>query len=200
MDAKLKALELRDTWVLVDHAIVKRGRVLSGKWVFRLKTAADETIKRFKARWVVRGYDQHHGIDFDQTFAPVSRHTSVRILLDIAIAKHLPLRQIDVKNAFLYALVDATNFVEQPHTYGEGDPRVCRPKKSLYGIKQAPRLWQQHLHKILLDIGFKQLPHDPRTYRLHFNGAYILLTVYVDNLLYTSTSNSLLHQFEQNLA
>ncbi|CAI7777455.1 unnamed protein product [Closterium sp. NIES-54] len=100
MDAELKALESRDTWVLVDRAAVKGRRVLSGKWVFCLKTNADGTIERFNACWVVRGYDQCHGIVFDQTFAPVSRHTFVRFLLAIAAAKHLPLRQIDVKNAF----------------------------------------------------------------------------------------------------
>ncbi|CAI7818624.1 unnamed protein product, partial [Closterium sp. NIES-53] len=125
MDAKIKALESRDTWVLVDRAAIKGRRILSEKWVFHVKTAADGTIERFKAQWVIRGYDQRHGIDFDQTFAPISRHTSVRILLAIAAAQHLPLRQIDVKNAFLYALVDAVIYVEQPHTYGEGDSRVC---------------------------------------------------------------------------
>ncbi|CAI7753258.1 unnamed protein product [Closterium sp. NIES-53] len=105
-----------------------------------------------------------HSIDFDQTFAPVSRHTSVRILLAIAAARHLPLRQIDVKNAFLYALVDA------------------------------------YLHNILLEIGFKQLPHDPGMYLHDFRGEYILLTVYVDDLLETGSSNELLEQFEKNLA
>ncbi|CAI7932488.1 unnamed protein product [Closterium sp. NIES-54] len=200
MDAELKALESRDTWVLVDCAAVKGRRVLSGKWVFRLKTNADGTIERFKERWVVRGYDQRQGIDFDQTFTPVSRHTSVRILLAIAAAKHLSLWQVDVKNTFLYAQVDATIFVEQLHTYGEGNPRVCQLKKSLYGIKQAPCLSQQHLHKILLDIDFRQLLHDPGMYRLHFNSDYILLTVYVDDLLYTGTCNKLLNQFEENLA
>ncbi|CAI7861253.1 unnamed protein product [Closterium sp. NIES-53] len=84
--------------------------------VFRVKTAADGTIEQFKARWVVHGYDQRHGIELDQTFAPVSRHTSVKILLAITSARHLPLRQIDVKNAFLYALVDDVIYVEQPHT------------------------------------------------------------------------------------
>ncbi|CAI7884150.1 unnamed protein product [Closterium sp. NIES-53] len=113
----------------------------------------------------------------------------VRILLAIAAARHLPLRQIDVKNAFLYALVD----VEQPHTYGEGDSCVCQLRKSLYGIKQAPRLLQQYLHNILLEIGFKQLPRD-------FRGEYILLMVYVDDLLYTGSSNELLEQFKKNLA
>ncbi|CAI7791935.1 unnamed protein product [Closterium sp. NIES-53] len=176
--------------------------------VFRVKTAADGTIERFKARWVVRGYDQRHGIDFDQrhnidfdqTFAPVSRHTSVRILLAITAARHLSLRQIDVKNAFLCALVDAVIYVEQPHTYGEGDSCVCQLRKSLYGIKKPPRHWQQYLHNILLEIGFKQLPHDPGMYRRDFRDEYILLTLYVDDLLYTGSSNELLEQFEKNLA
>ncbi|CAI7887476.1 unnamed protein product [Closterium sp. NIES-54] len=200
MYAEIKTLESRDTWVLVDRAAVKGRRLLSWKWVFRVKTASNGTIERFKARWVVRGYDQRHGIDFDQTFAPVSRHTSVRILLAITTARHLPLRQIDVNNVFLYALVDDVIYVEQPHTYGEGDSRVCQLRKSLYKIKQAPRLWQQYLHNILLEIAFKQLPHDPGMYRHDFHGEYILLTVYVDDLLYTGSSNELLEQFEKNLA
>ncbi|CAI7909123.1 unnamed protein product [Closterium sp. NIES-53] len=167
MDAEIRALESRDTRVPVDRAAIKGRRILSGKWVFRVKTAADGTIKQFMARWVVRGYDQRYGIDFDQTFAPVSCHTSVRILLAIAAARHLPLRQIDVKNAFLYTLVDTVIYVEQPHTYGEGDSR---------------------------------LPHDPGVYRRDFCGEYILLTVYVDDLLYTGSSNELLEEFEKNLA
>ncbi|CAI7874691.1 unnamed protein product [Closterium sp. NIES-53] len=121
MDQEIQALESRDTWVLVDRAAIKGRRILFGKWVFRMKTAADVTIECFKARWVVRGYDQRHVIDFNQTFVPVSRHTSVRILLDIAAARHLPLRRIDVKNAFLYALVDAVIYVEQPHTYASNN-------------------------------------------------------------------------------
>ncbi|CAI7757806.1 unnamed protein product [Closterium sp. NIES-54] len=128
-----------------------------------------------------------------------SRHTSVTILLAIAAARHLPLCQIDVKNAFLYALVDAVIYVEQPHMYGDGDSHVCQLRKSLYEIKQAPRLWQQY-HNILLEIGLKQLPHDPGMYHRDFRGEYILLTVYVDDLLYTGSSNELLEQFEKNLA
>ncbi|CAI7806280.1 unnamed protein product [Closterium sp. NIES-54] len=200
IDAEIKALESRDTWVLVNRAAIKGRRILSGKWVFRMKTAADGTIERFKACWVVRGYDQRLGIDFVQTFAPVSRHTSVRIFLANAAARHLPLRQVDVKNAFLYALVDSVIYVEQPHTYGEGDSRVCQLQKSLYGIKLAPRLWQQYLHNILFEIGFEQLPHDPGMYRHDFHIEYILLTVYVDDLLYTGSSNELLEQLEKSLA
>ncbi|CAI7799018.1 unnamed protein product [Closterium sp. NIES-53] len=153
--------------------------------------------RKNRCRWQ---YDQLHGIDFDQTFTPVSRHTFVRILLTIAAARYLPLQQIDVENEFLDALIDAIFFMEQPHTYGEGDSRICQLKKSLYGIKHAPRLWKQHLHKIQLDIGSKQLPHDPVMYRLHFYGDYILLTVYVDDLLYTGTSNTSLDLLKRNLS
>ncbi|CAI7868773.1 unnamed protein product [Closterium sp. NIES-53] len=105
-----------------------------------------------------------------------------------------------MKNAFLYALVDAVIYVEQPHTYGEGDSRVCQLRKSLYRIKHASRLWQQYLHNILLEIGFKQQPHDPGMYRRDFRGDYILLTVDVVDLLYTGSSSDLLEQFERNLA
>ncbi|CAI7858221.1 unnamed protein product [Closterium sp. NIES-53] len=130
---------------------------------------------------------ERHGIDFDQTFAPVSHHTTVRILLAIVVVRHLPLHQIDVENAFLYALVVAVIYADQPHTYGEGDSHVRQLRKSLHGIN------------ILFEIGFLQLPHDPGMYRRDFRSEYILLTVYIDDLLYIGSSNELLEQFEKNL-
>ncbi|CAI7856817.1 unnamed protein product [Closterium sp. NIES-53] len=121
-----------------DHSDWKMG--------FRVKTKANGTIDKFKARRVVRGFDQEHGRDFTETFAPVSRHTSLQILLAIAAMKRKKLRQINVANAFLYAPVDAEIFVEQPHGSNADPNQVCQLQKSLYGIKQAPRLWQQYLH------------------------------------------------------
>ncbi|CAI7893853.1 unnamed protein product [Closterium sp. NIES-54] len=156
MDKVLKALEDRNTWKVVPISVARNKTILTGNWVFRVKTKADGTIEKFKARWVVRGFDQKHGRDFTETFAPVSRHTSLRIILVIAAMKKKKLRQIDVANAFLYASVDAEIFVELPHS-SHGEPnQVCQLLKSLYGIKQAPRLWQQHLHARLIRIGFKQ--------------------------------------------
>ncbi|CAI7773273.1 unnamed protein product [Closterium sp. NIES-53] len=166
MDKELKALEERNTWKVVPIGVARNKTVLTGKWVFRVKTKADGTIDKFKARWVVRGFDQEHGRDFTETFAPVSRHTSLQILLAVAAMKKKKLRQIDVANAFLYAPVDAEIYVELPHSsYGEPN-QVCQLLKSLYGIKHAPRLWQQYLHAPLTRIGFRQLPHDQGMYRL----------------------------------
>ncbi|CAI5519190.1 unnamed protein product [Closterium sp. Naga37s-1] len=199
MDKELKALEERNTWKIVPIGVARNKTILTGKWVFRVKTKADGTIDKFKARWVVRGFDQEHGRDFTETFAPVSRHTSLRILLAIAAMKKKKLRQIDVANAFLYAPVDAEIFVELPHgTNGEPN-QVCQLLKSLYGIKQAPRLWQQYLHARLIRIGFKQLPHDQGMHRLTKGADYILLIVYVDDLLYIGSTDSVTTWFEGEL-
>ncbi|CAI7835418.1 unnamed protein product [Closterium sp. NIES-53] len=199
MDCELTALEKRGTWDLIPIEKTVNKNVLTGKWVFRVKTKADDTYEKHKARWVVRGFDQTHGIVYTLTFAPVSRHRSVRLVLCEAASKNFPLRQIDVSNAFLYADVDAEIYVEYPHTYPTNPPSVCKLKKSLYGIKQAPRLWQQHLNKKLTEIGFRQLPHDPGMYRLDDKGSYALLVAYVDDILYVSSSTSLGDRIEADL-
>ncbi|CAI7768021.1 unnamed protein product [Closterium sp. NIES-54] len=162
-------------------------------------TKADGTIDKFKARWAVRGFDQEHRQDFTETFTIVSRHTSLWILLAIAAMKRKKLRQIDVANAFLYAPVDAEIFVEQPHGSNADPNQVCQLQKSLYSIKQAPRLWQQYLHARLIRIGFCQLPHDQGMYRLTIGTDYVLLIVYVDDLLYIGSTDGITTWFEGEL-
>ncbi|CAI7752740.1 unnamed protein product [Closterium sp. NIES-53] len=199
MDKELKALQERNTWKVVPIGVARNKTILTGKWVFRVKTKADGTIDKFKARWVVRGFDQERRRDFTETFVPVSRHTSLRILLAIAAMKKKKLRQIDVANAFLYAPVDAEIFVELPHgSHGEPN-QICQLLKSLYGIKQAPRLWQQFLHARLTRIGFRQLPHDQGMYRLTKGDDYILLIVYADDLLYIGSTDNITTWFEREL-
>ncbi|CAI7837206.1 unnamed protein product, partial [Closterium sp. NIES-53] len=199
MDKELEALKERNTWKVVPIGVARNKKVLTGKWVFRVKTKADGTIDKFKVRWVIRGFDQEHGRDFTETFAPVSRHTSLRIPLAVAAMKKKKLRQIDVANAFLYAPVDAETFVELPHC-SHGEPnQVCQLQKSLYGIKQASRLWQQYLHARLIRIGFRQLPHDQGMYRLTKGTDYILLIVCVDDLLYIGSTNNVTTWFEGEL-
>ncbi|CAI7808941.1 unnamed protein product [Closterium sp. NIES-54] len=199
MEKELKSLSDRNTWKIVPASLAQDRPILSGKWVFRIKTNSDGTIERFKARWVVRGFDQEFGRDFTETFAPVSRHTSLRILLAVAASRRLPLRQIDVTNAFLYAPVDVDIFVEQPHGFVDDPSLVCQLLKSLYGIKQAPRLWQQYLHARLKRIGFDQLPHDQGMYRLTRDNDYVLLIVYVDDLLYIGSTTAIVTWFEKEL-
>ncbi|CAI7876170.1 unnamed protein product [Closterium sp. NIES-53] len=151
----------------------------------------------------------HHTylVDEQRQPMPVVSDNSIRVNLDeIGGASgdqndsvNFAVRQIDVSNAFLYADVDAEIYVEYPHTYLTNPPSVCKLKKSLYGIKQAPRLWQQHLNKKLTEVGFRQLPHDPGMYRLDDKGSYALLVAYVDDILYVSSSTSLGDRIEAEL-
>ncbi|CAI7767089.1 unnamed protein product [Closterium sp. NIES-53] len=172
MAAEVAALQRRGTWKLVPRRHAKGRKILTRKWVFRIKTLADGTVEKFKA---------------------------LRILLCIATVKHRPLRKIDVSNVFLYAIVDAIIYVEQPHAFEEEGDAICLLQKSLYGIKQAPRLWQQHLHGILIKLGFQQLPHDQGMYCLKSRGHFILLVAYVDDLLYTGDDTDLLDRFEREI-
>ncbi|CAI7748049.1 unnamed protein product [Closterium sp. NIES-54] len=199
MAAEVAVLKSRGTWTLVPRSSAKGRNILRGKWVFRIKALADGSIDKYKARWVVRDFEQTHMVEYELTFAPVRRHTSVRILICIAIVKQRPLRQIDVGSAFLYAPVDAIIFVEQPHAFKESDGAVCLLQKSLYGVKQAPRLWQRYLHIVLTDLGFTQLPHDLGMYRKESRGKFILLVPYVGDLLYNGDDTELLDQFEEEI-
>ncbi|CAI7776952.1 unnamed protein product [Closterium sp. NIES-53] len=138
-------------------------------------------------------------VNYNQTFAPVGRHTSVRILLCVTAVKQRPLHKIDISNAFLYAIVGAIIYVEQPHAFEEDGNTTCLLQKSLYGIKQAPRLWQQYLHTVLIELGFQQLPHDQGMYRLKSRGSFILLVAYIDDLLHTGDNTKLLNRFEHDI-
>ncbi|CAI7840274.1 unnamed protein product [Closterium sp. NIES-53] len=138
-------------------------------------------------------------VDYNLTVTPVKRHTSVRILICIAAVKQRPLREIYVSSAFLYAPVDAIIFVEQPHAFEESDGAICLLQKSLYGIKQAPCLWQQYLHTVLTELGFTQLPHDLKMYRKESRSKFILLVANVDDLLYTGDDTELLNRFEEEI-
>ncbi|CAI7778677.1 unnamed protein product [Closterium sp. NIES-53] len=133
---------------------------------------------------------------FTQPIASSFIPASSQILLAIDAMNRKKLRQIDVANAFLYAPVDAEISVELPHGSNRDPNQDCQLDKSLYGIKQAPRLWQQHLHARLIHIGFLQLPHDQGMYRLTKGTDYILLIVYVDDLLYTCSTHDITTWFE----
>ncbi|CAI7801182.1 unnamed protein product [Closterium sp. NIES-54] len=136
MDKELKALKERNTWKVVPIGVARNKTILTGKWVFRVKTKADGTIDKFKARWVVRGFDQEHGRDFTETFAPISRHSSLRILLAIAAMKKKKLRQIDVANAFVYAPVDEEIFVELRHG-SHGEPNQLPHDQGMYRLTKG---------------------------------------------------------------
>jgi hypothetical protein len=135
--AEYKALVDNNTWCLVSRP--PGANVIIGKWIFRHKFHSDGTLARHKARWVVRGFTQRHGIDYDETFSPVVKPATIRVVLSIAASRQWPIHQLDVKNAFLHGHLHETVYCQQPP--GFVDPArpdaVCLLQRSLYGLKQA---------------------------------------------------------------
>ena len=141
MDVEYAAFIQRETWTLVSRPI--DANVVSCKWVYLLKYNPDGSIARYKARLMARGFSQAYGLDYHETFSPVARLSSIRVLFSIALDQSWPLHQLDVSNAFLYGDLDEQVFMEQlPGYVAQGESsEVCLLKKAIYGLKQSPRAW-----------------------------------------------------------
>ena len=136
----MKALEKNGTWELVD---LPRGKTTVGcKWVFTVKYKSDGSLERYKARLVAKGFTQTYGIDYLETFAPVAKLNSVRVLLSLVANRDWPQQHLDVKNAFLNGDLEEEVYMDAPPGFGETfGTKVCKLKNSLYGLKQSPRAW-----------------------------------------------------------
>ncbi len=151
MKQKMDWLIQHKTWDLIPIFDVKPGHCsLKGKWIYRIKRGVDDQITRFKARWVVKGYLQQVGIDFDQTFAAVVKPMVFQALFAIAAFHNLDIEQMDDKTAFLHGIIDQLLYVEISRGYKQQwKNQVCQLKKALYGLKQSPRLWYECLVEFL---------------------------------------------------
>ena len=141
MEAEYKALDNHKTWNLVD--LPKDANLVGCKWVYKTKRTATGEIDRYKARLVAQGYSQEEGVDFDEVFAPVAKYKSIRTVLAIANQLDLEAHQMDVKSAFLYGDLTEDIYMRQPEGFvDENHPdKVCKLKKTLYGLKQSARCW-----------------------------------------------------------
>lgn len=183
MEAEMESLSQHDVWDLVD---LPPGRKLIGsKWVFKKKIGADGNVERFKARLVAQGFTQRYGCDYDETFCPVVRQESFRMILALAVQFGLKIHQIDVSTAFLNGTLNEEVFMKQPEGFElEGKQHlVCKLKKSLYGLKQSPRCWNLALDTKLKDVGFCQSVNDPCVYYKNKCGEMVYVGVYVDDII-----------------
>jgi hypothetical protein len=129
--------------------------VVSLKWLFKIKHAADGSIEKYKARFVTRGFSQKEGIDYEETFAPVARYTSIRTIIALAAKMKWKLHQMDVKTTFPNGVLKEEVYIEQPQGFEVEDRKshVCQLKKALYGLKQAPRAWYGCIDSFLTSLG-----------------------------------------------
>nr|ABA98073.1 retrotransposon protein, putative, unclassified [Oryza sativa Japonica Group] len=192
MEEEYNALLANRTWDLVPCPV--KANVVTGKWIFKHKFHADGSLDRYKVRWVLRGFTQRPGVDFDETFSPVIKPATVRTVLSLAVSRDWPVHQLDVKNAFLHGTLQETVYCIQPP--GFVDPTrpdmVCYLNKSLYGLKQAPRAWYSRFATYLLSIGFTEAKSDTSLFILHRGTDTVYLLLYVDDIVLTASSDRLL--------
>lgn len=175
MDEEIDALYKNKTWELTELPPGKRA--IPNRWIFRIKR--NESNVRYKARLVVKGYQQQYEVDYFETFSPVVKFSSIRIILATATTHDLHLAQFDVKTAFLNGNLNEEIFLQQPERYEDGTNRVCRLEKSLYGLKQAPKCCNQELTRTLEEFKMTPMKTDPCVYKRK-SEAKLILALYVD--------------------
>lgn len=174
------------------------------KWVFKTKFGADGSIQKHKARLVAKGYAQQHGIDFEETFSPVARFETVRIVLALAAQLQWPVYQLDVKSAFLNGDLQEEVYVTQPEGFMiEGkETKVYKLRKALYGLKQAPRAWYSKIDGYFQRNGCLRSENEPTLYVMkEGKNDFIIICLYVDDIIYTSSSlfkSRTMHEFEMS--
>jgi hypothetical protein len=199
MQSEMDAVEKNCTWELAD---LPRGHsAITLKWVFKLKRDEAGAIVKHKARLVARGFVQREGIDFDDTFTPVARMESVRLLFALAAQEGWRVRHMDVKSTFLNNDLNEEVYVHQSPGFAipgkEG--KVLRLRKALYSLRQAPRAWNGKLDSTLKGMGFGQSPHEAAIYRRGNGGNTLLMGVYVDDLVITGTKNAEVAAFKEEM-
>jgi len=180
---ELDSIKKNNTWTLVD--LPKGAKLIGCKWIFKKKYHPDGSIEKYKARLVAKGFTNKHNIDYFDTFAPVTRIFSIRVLLALTSIHKLVIHQMDVKIAFLNGELEEEIYMIQPEgcvVPGQKE-KVCKLLKSLYGLKQAPKQWHEKLDNVLLCEGFSTNDADKCVYSRSENGEYVIICLYVDDML-----------------
>jgi len=187
-------IEKNETWILVDRPIHKK--VIGVKWIFKTKLNANGNINKYKARLVVKWYSQEPGIDFIDTFAPMSRLNTIKLLLALAAQS----TWLDVKSAFFNGILNEEIYDEQPDGF---EKEITTNKvyllKALYGLKQAPRAWYSRLDSHLLSLGFERSMNKGTLYVKYVDKHKPIVLVYIDDLLIISDKEQLVEEFKGNM-
>ena len=194
---ELDQLVKTGTWILVDKP--KDAIPIANKWVFEKKRNRAGELVKYKARLVAKGCSQRPGHDYLETFSPVVRMETIRAILALVPIKKLKIQQMDVKGAYLNGILKEKIYMRQPEGYDDGTGRVCLLIKTLYGLKQSGREWNNELDKKLKQFGFQPLRSDPCAY-IRRNGEHLeIITVWVDDLLLFATSDDLMNKMKNEI-
>jgi hypothetical protein len=199
MTIEINALLQNGTWTLVPRQ--PHMNLVGCKWIYKIKRKFDGSIERYKARLVAKGFHQQPGIDYGDTFSPVVKPTTIRTVLSIAVSAKWSIKQLDVTNAFLHGFLQEFVYVVQPpgFIHPSFPDHVYHLRKSLYGLKQAPKAWFSRLSNRLIELGFHGSKADTSLFIHGHSASTIFILIYVDDILVTSPSTTLIDGFISKL-
>uniref|UniRef100_A0AAV1TTM0 Reverse transcriptase Ty1/copia-type domain-containing protein n=1 Tax=Peronospora matthiolae TaxID=2874970 RepID=A0AAV1TTM0_9STRA len=195
----VEATDLAEPFSVRQNCQEAKGAI-GTKWVFKIKRKADGSVEKYKARLVAKGFKQKYGIDYTETFSPVVKYVTLRMV--IAITKYFdwPLDQLDVVTAFLYGVMKEKVYCVIPEGVEmDGDFDCLELVKAIYGLKQASRVWNETFDEFVCSIGFEASAFDPCLYIKVVDGHCVLVLVYVDDVLVTGSSLELIAQTKADL-
>jgi hypothetical protein len=184
MNEELSTLHKIDTWDLVSLPPGKS--VVGYRLVYKIKTNSDGFIERYKARLVAKGYSQQYDMDYEETFAPVAKMTTIRTLIVVASIHQWYISQLDVKNALLNGDFQEKVYIAPPPSISPDSGYICKLKKALYGFKQVPCAWFEKFSIVISSLGFVSNSHDSALFIKCTDAGRIVLSLYVDDMIITS--------------
>lgn len=199
-EEEMSSLSRNHTWELEERP--EKKHVIGSKWIFKRKAGIPGVEPpRYKARLVAKGYSQKEGVDYQEIFSPVVKQVSIRYLLSIVVQFEMELEQMDVKTAFLHGELDEHILMEQPEGYEVEGRQVCCLKKSLYGLKQSPRKWNQRFNSFMCSVGYQRSRYDTCVYIKKLSeDTHIYLLLYVDDMLIASSDKEEIKKLKKLLS
>jgi transposase InsO family protein len=198
MDKEIATLEAAKTWTTVPQP---QGRnIVGSKWVFCIKRKSNGSVDKYKARLVARGFTQIYGVDYFDTYSPVAKMASFRLILAMAARYDWDVESFDFNGAYLNGTLsdDEEIYMKEPPGYEtQGERSVKRLQKSLYGLKQAGRKWYEALSHALADLGFCATSADPGVFFAKIGDHILILAIHVDDCALTGSSPPLIAEYKR---
>ena len=198
MKEELDALTKNHTWDLIT--LLPGQSVVGCKWIYKIKIRSDGSIECYKARLVAKSFTQEYEIDYEETFTPVARISSVRALLAVAVASKWDLFQMDVKNAFFNGDPSEEVYMQPPPGLSVESNKVCHIRRALYGLKQVPRAWFAKFSFTIFRLGSTASPYDFALFLRRTDKGTILLLLYVDDIIITGDDFSGIQELKEFLS
>lgn len=192
-----QSLMKNETWTLVN--LPPDRQAIKCKWVYKVKRRPDGSVERFKARLVAKGCSQKYGFDYTETYSPVARLDSLRLVLSIVAQDDLEMKHFDVRTAFLYGSLNEEIYMQQPQGFIEDESKVCKLQKSLYGLKQASKCWNECFTNSLQSFGLQPLQSDSCIFVRRDAQCFLIILIYVDDGLACSNNKDLLDKVIDHL-